>query len=117
MTKKDFIKKWNIDDTSVYYYKKKFPVIAISETTNFALLDKILEERVSVKEKVKTIMKNKKPKDVEFLFDGKNKKTMSHNFVHQLFEEKSQICVRDSNYKKYLTILKHFGVEHENISS
>lgn len=112
MTKKDFIKKWSIDDTSVYYYKKRFPEIYQNKTINYSMLNSILEERTKIKETVKILMKDKKAYSLEFLFEGKNKKVMAHNFLNQLLEEKEQILVRDSNYKKYLQILKHFGEEH-----
>ena len=109
MNKKQFVEKWGIDDTSVYPYKKRFPEIFQNETIDYLKLDEIIQERIDVKEKVKKIMMEKKPKDIEFVFSGNNAKPMSHNFVNQLFQQKEQILVRDSNYKKYLQIIEHFG--------
>ncbi len=108
MTKKEFIKKYNIDETSVYPYKKRFPEIFVNGSINYKRLDEIIQEREAIKQKVKEILKDKKPIDIEFLFSGQNKKSMSHGFIYQLHEERKQILVRDSNYKKYLQIIEHF---------
>ena len=83
MTKKEFRKKWSIGDASVYYYKKRFPEVvttdkSIDKSINYKKLDKILQARVDVKEKVKKIMGNKKPLDIEWLFTGKYAKSKSH---------------------------------------
>lgn len=114
MTKKEFRKKWSIGDASVYYYKKRFPEVvttdkSIDKSINYKKLDEILQARVDVKEKVKQIMKNRKAKEIEFVFTGKNAKSQAHIFIYQLNASNEQILVRDSNYKKYLQIIEHFG--------
>ena len=109
MTKKDFIKKYKIGEDSVYHYKKRFPEIAKGCEIDFQKLDDIIQEREEVKLKVKQIMKKRKPIEIEFLFSTKNKKAQAHIFMYQLKEKKKQILVRDSNYKKYLQIIEHFG--------
>lgn len=114
MTKKEFRKKWSIGDTSVYYYKKRFPEVVTTDKTidksiNYGKLDEILQARVDVKEKVKKIMANKKAKEIEFIFTGKNEGPQTHIFLYQLNASSEQILVRDSNYKKYLQIIEHFG--------
>lgn len=111
MTKKEFVEKWEIDDTSVYYYTKKFPETKENKIINYKKIDAIIQERIDVRNKVQTIMGNKKPKDIEWLFKGPNKKTISHIFVYQLYNVLDQILVRDSNYKKYLQILEYFKEE------
>jgi hypothetical protein len=113
MTKQEFIKKWEIDDTSVYYYVKRFPEIKEKTQINYSKLDEIIQERIDIREKTKNIMLNRKPKEIEWLFEGKNKKTISHIFVYQLFSTIEQILVRDSNYKKYLKIIEHFGEKND----
>lgn len=113
MTKQEFIEKWGIDDTSVYYYVKRFPQIKEQAQINYSKLDAIIQERIDIREKTKNIMLNRKPKEIEWLFEGKNKKTISHIFVYQLFSTIEQILVRDSNYKKYLKIIEHFGEKND----
>lgn len=108
ITKKDFIEKWGIDDTSVYYYVKRFPEIKENTQINYSKLNTIIQGRIDIKEQVKNIMIDKKPKEIEWLFEGKNKKTISHIFIYQLYSTIEQILVRDSNYKKYLQIIEHF---------
>ena len=51
----------------------------------------------------------KKAKEIEFIFAGKNAKTQTHIFLYQLNASNEHILVRDSNYKKYLQIIEHFG--------
>lgn len=110
MTKKQFRKKWSIGDASVYYYKKRFPeIVSEDKPIDYKKLDAILQEREDVKNKVKKIMENKKPIEIEWLFTGKYAKSKSHIFVYQLNASNEQILVRDSNYKKYLQIIEHFG--------
>ena len=63
-------------------------------------------------------MKNRKAKEIEFIFAGKNAKTQTHIFLYQLNASNEQILVRDSNYKKYLQIIEHFGdpdIQKENV--
>lgn len=109
MNKKDFLKKWKISGGSTAYYKKRFPeVLNEQQTIDYAKLDEKIQGRADVKEKVKKIMGNKKPKEIEWLFAGKYAKSKSHIFIYQLNAENEQILVRDSNYKKYLQIIKHF---------
>lgn len=108
ITKKDFIEKWGIEDTSVYYYVKRFPEIKENTQINYSKLNTIIQGRIDIKEQVKNIMIDKKPKEIEWLFKGKNKKTISHIFIYQLYSTIEQILVRDSNYKKYLQIIEHF---------
>jgi patatin-like phospholipase/acyl hydrolase len=110
MTKKEFHKKWAIGTASVYYYQKRFPEIVTKEKPiDYQKLDTILQKRVDIKEQVKKIMENKKPKEIEFVFTGKNAKSQAHIFIYQLNASNEQILVRDSNYKKYLQIIEHFG--------
>lgn len=111
MNKKQFVEKWGIDDTSVYPYKKKFPEIFQNETIDYLKLDLLIQQRIDIKNKVKKILKKKKAKELQFLFEGKSN-TATHGFIKQLYAKKEQILVRDSNYKKYLQILKHFGEKH-----
>lgn len=114
MTKKEFVKKYEIDKSTVYYYKKRFPEILVENNLiNYKKLDEIISERIKIKEKVQWLMVDKDSNELTFLFKGKNAKSMAHVFVYQLFQIKEQILVRDSNYKKYLQILKHFGVEND----
>lgn len=113
MTKKEFRNKWSIGDASVYYYKKRFPEVittdkSIDKSINYGKLDAILQEREDVKNKVKQIMENKKPIEIEWLFVGKYAKSKSHIFIYQLNASNEHILVRDSNYKKYLQIIEHF---------
>lgn len=110
MNKKEFLKKWKISGGSTAYYKKRFPeVLNEKETIDYGKLDARIQERVDIKEKVKKIMENKKPIEIEWLFAGKYAKSKSHIFVYQLNASNEQILVRDSNYKKYLQIIEHFG--------
>lgn len=110
MIKKDFLKKWKINGGSTAYYKKRFPeVLNEKGTIDYAKLDAKIQERVDIKEKVKKIMANKKAKEIEFLFTGNNTAPKSHIFLNQLNASNEQILVRDSNYKKYLQIIEHFG--------
>lgn len=118
MTKKEFIAKWKIGDASVYYYKKRFPEVIttnkdIDKSINYQKLDEILQSRINIKEQVQKIMKNKKPIDIEWLFTGKYAKSKSHIFVYQLKTSNEQILVRDSNYRKYLKIIEHFGKQND----
>lgn len=109
MNKKEFLKKWKIDKTTVYYYKKRFPEIIQEGQINHSKLDSILTERLEIKAKVQKLLKKKNPTEINFVFNGKNSKIMSYNFYQQLYEKKEQICVRQNVYEKYLKILKHFG--------
>ena len=113
MTKKEFHKKWAIGTASVYYYQKRFPEIVTEEKPiDYQKLDAILQERVDIKKQVKKIMEDKKPKEIEFIFTGKNAKSQAHIFIYQLNAENEHILVRDSNYKKYLQIIEKFGAEN-----
>lgn len=110
MTKKDFVSKWGIDSTSVYHYKKRFPeILSEDNKINYLKLNEIIEYRDFIREKVKTLMADRKPKDIEWLFSGENAKEMSHNFVYQLYATKEQILVRDSVFEKYLKVIEYFG--------
>ena len=113
MSKQEFIDKWKIDKTSVYYYVKRFPEIKEGTIINYSKLDKIIEHRATIKKQVSDLMILKKPKEIEWLFEGKNAKTISHIFCYQLHSTIDQILVRDSNYKKYLQILDYFGVQYD----
>ena len=113
MSKQEFIDKWKIDKTSVYYYVKRFPEIKKGTIINYSKLDKIIEHRATIKKQVSDLMILKKPKEIEWLFKSKNAKTISHIFCYQLHSTTDQILVRDSNYKKYLQILEYFGVQYD----
>ena len=118
MKKKEFIEKWQIGENSTAYYKKRFPEILNEKNLiDYGKLDKIIQHRANIKKQVSDLMVLKKPIEIEWLFKGKNAKSMSHIFCHQLHSTIDQILVRDNVYKRYLQILNYFGVEHENISS
>ena len=55
MNKEDFINKYKLDATSVYYYKKRFPEIVVNKKIDYNKLEKIIEDRLTIKEKVKSI--------------------------------------------------------------
>lgn len=112
MNKKQFVEKWGIDDTTVYTYKKRFPEIFQNNIINYLKLDTIIQQRIDIKNKVRKLLKKKKAKELQFLFEGKSD-TATHGFVKQLCAKKEQILVRDTCYKKYLRILEHFGEKHD----
>ncbi len=110
MTRKDFLKKYEVYPTSIINYVKKFPEISSNNKIDYQKLDEIIQHRIKIREKTAKFLKTIKASEIDFMFKGNNP-SKSHHFIKTISSEKQQFFVRDSVYEKCLKVLKHFNVD------
>ena len=109
MKKKQFLRKYDFKDYHIYNYKKQFPHYVINGQLDYSLMDIELESRFTIKNKAQNIMVDRPIKDLEFLFKGKNKDSLAHQFSRDtLYSVPLYKLIRDSTLKKYIAIIEKY---------
>ena len=109
MKKKQFLRKYNFRDSHIYSYKRRFPHYVINGQLDYSLMDIELQSRLDIKLEAQSIMADRPIKDLEFLFKGKNKDSLAHQFSRDsLYNIPIYTLIRDSTLKKYIAIIEKY---------
>ena len=109
MTKEQFLTKYNISNSMIYHYKKRFPHCTKDRTVDYDLLDSEIMRREDIKFKVQEIAQDLKSKDLAFLYEGKYTQIKGSQFLNRIYRQNDQVIYPETTYKKFLKIIDKFG--------
>jgi hypothetical protein len=116
MTAGEFYEKWNINISTVSYYKKRFPQFVFNNNLDYGLLNQEFERRIKIKEDAKMLLSSATSTDIKDCELFKNSKKPETNACHWLLrlylpylnEKINRHLITDVAIKNIQTIVEHY---------
>lgn len=110
MTREQFLTKYELNQSSLSYYKMRFPKFIENKKLNYVKLDEEIKHRNRIKAEAGEIAINLKPEQLEFLYKGSDKRIKAQNFLDKtIYRVKERRLIQDATYEKYIKIIEIFG--------
>lgn len=114
MTADDFYSKWNINISTVSYYKKRFPQFVENKRLNYEKLNAEFERRIKLKNKARAELYSTTGSEIKDCFEGKNNHQMACHWLRDLYldyitDKHSRHLITDKALDRIEKVLKHLG--------
>lgn len=112
MTKKEFLKKYNITHQNLYYYEKNYSQFIQNGKFNYKSLDIEIQDRNNIKLYCQELIQDKTHMDLYQFVKSKDKWIGAERLINGIYANKQTLIVRENFYNRLLEIVAEFGEKY-----